>query len=75
MPAQLSLVDRSVRVALQRLVGQSLLNNLSLWLGVSTGIALAWFFVQPLLIDSAPVWLRWTVLAGLSMSAWQWPSG
>jgi len=76
MPAQLSLVDRSVRVALQRLVGQSLLNNLSLWLGVSTGIALGWFVVQPLFLESPPVWLRWTVLAGLSavglgMAVWQ----
>ncbi len=76
MPAQLSFVDQSVHTALRRLVGQSLLNNLSLWLGVSTGIALAWFFVQPLLIDGAPVWLRWTVLAGmtavgLGMAVWQ----
>lgn len=76
MPAQLSLVDRSVRVALQRLVGQSLLNNLSLWLGVSTGIALGWFILQPLFLESPPVWLRWTVLAGLTavglgMAVWQ----
>ncbi|MCU0705690.1 MAG: hypothetical protein MUF18_17105 [Fimbriiglobus sp.] len=76
MPAQLSFVDRSVGIALRRLVGQSLLNNLSLWLGVTTGIALAWFFVQPLLLESPPVWLRWTVLAGLtavglSMALWQ----
>ena len=43
---------------------------------MSTVIALAWFFVQPLLIDAAPVWLRWSVLAGLSviglgMAIWQ----
>lgn len=76
MPAQLSLVDRSVQIALKRLVGQSLLNNLSLWLGVSTGIALGWFVLQPLLLESPPVWLRWTVLAGLTavglgMAIWQ----
>lgn len=76
MPAQLSLVDRSVRLALRRLVGQSLLNNLSLWLGVTTGIALAWFVVQPLFLESPPVWLRWTALVGLTavglgMAIWQ----
>lgn len=75
MPAQLSFVDRSVAVALRRLVGQSLLNNLTLWLGVTTGIAAVWFFVQPLLF-SAPDWLRWVVLAGLTavglaMALWQ----
>lgn len=77
MPAaQLSLVDRSVRTAARRLVGQSLLDNLSLWLAVSTGLALAWFVVQPLLFGDPPVWLRWTVLAGLTavglgMAVWQ----
>jgi hypothetical protein len=76
MPAQLSFVDRSVRIALRRLVGQSLLNHLSLWLGVSVGLALVWFVVQPLLLESPPVWLRWTVLAGFTalgaaMGVWQ----
>lgn len=76
MPAQLSFVDRSVRIALRRLVGQSLLNHLSLWLGVSVGLALVWFVVQPLLLESPPVWLRWIVLTGLTavgagMGVWQ----
>lgn len=76
MPAQLSLVDRSVHTALRRLVGQSLLNHMSLWLGVSTGAALVWFFVQPLLLDTPPAWVRWAALAGLTliglaMAIWQ----
>lgn len=75
MPAQLSFVDRSVAIALRRLVGQSLLNHLTLWLGVTTGLAAVWFFVQPLLF-AAPPWLRWVVLAGLTtvglgMALWQ----
>lgn len=74
--AQLSLVDRSVRTAARRLVSQSLLNNVAFWLAVSTGVALAWFVAQPLLLESPPVWLRWTVLVGLTavglgMAVWQ----
>ena len=76
MPAALPFVDRSVRTALRRLVGQTLLNQLAGWLALSTGLTLAWFVLQPLLLESPPVWLRWAVLSGsgvvgVGMAVWQ----
>lgn len=61
-----SLLDRSVRTARGRLVGQSLLNKVAVCLAVALGASLVWFVVQPLLLEAPPKWLRWTMLGGLS---------
>ncbi len=61
-----SLLDRSVRSARDRLVGQSLLNKLAVCLAVALGTSLVWFVAQPLLLEGPPKWLRWAVLGGLS---------
>jgi hypothetical protein len=71
-----SLVQSAVRVARTRLIRQAFLNRVSVALAIGVAVALVWFFIQPLLLDSAPGWLRWSVLAGsallaLSYTLWQ----
>jgi hypothetical protein len=59
-------LDRVVRIARGRLVRQLLLNKLAVCLAVALGLALVWFVMQPLLLESPPKWLRWVVLGGLT---------
>lgn len=66
MSTKPSQLERSVRIARGRLVSQSFLNKLAGCLAVAVGLALVWFVVQPLVLETPPKWLRWTVLGVLS---------
>ena len=58
-----STIDRSVRIARQRLVRQSFVNHLGLGWGAALVLALAWFIAQPMLLENPPEALRWIVLS------------
>src|SRR5258708_7695817 len=58
------LLDRQINRVRRRLFLQQLLVYLAWgWLGALL-VATVWFLAQPLLIQDAPAWLRWTVLSG-----------
>jgi type VI protein secretion system component VasK len=64
-----NLVQSAVQVARSRLIRQAFLNRVSVALAIGVGVALVWFFLQPLLMESAPGWLRWTVLGTCTLLA------
>ena len=71
-----NLVQSAVRTARGRLIRQAFLNRVSLSLAIGVGVALVWFFLQPLLLQDSPGWLRWTVLGtatfvALAYTVWQ----
>ena len=60
----LSPIDRSLRIARRRLVGQLLLNKLVTSLSFAFGAAILWFAVQPFAFPTLGESSRWWVLAG-----------
>jgi chemotaxis protein histidine kinase CheA len=63
------LLDRQINRVRRRLFLQQLVVYLAWsWLG-AFAVATAWFLLQPLLLQEAPAWLRWTVLgAGMGLA-------
>jgi hypothetical protein len=64
-PLKPTLVARQIARVNRRLFVQIFLNRLmACWVGALV-LAAIWFLVEPLLFDSPPVWLRWTVAGSL----------
>ena len=61
--ATVSLLDRQVSRVRRRLFLQQLLTYLVWSLVAALAASAIWFLLQPLLIEDAAPWLRWTVLA------------
>jgi hypothetical protein len=58
-------LQRQVARAGRRLFVQTLLNNLFVFCAVALGAGVAWFLIEPYLLDEPAAWSRWAVASGL----------
>ncbi|MBO0699642.1 MAG: hypothetical protein J2P46_14700, partial [Zavarzinella sp.] len=56
-------LDLRVRQARRRLLTQALLNRVGLAWGCALAAGLLWFLLEPVILPTAPGYLKWTVLA------------
>jgi len=61
-----SAIDRTMRTARRRLLGQLLVNRIAVGLTIAFAAALVWFVVQPFALPNLGENLRWWVLGGCS---------
>lgn len=58
-------IDHVVRSARRRLITQAWFERTAIAIAIGFAIGLTWFIVEPLVLESPPEWLRWTVLGSV----------
>ena len=66
---QPSLMTTQVRRVNRRLFVQLFVNRLAWCWAAALGLGAVWFLAEPLLLQTPPIWLRWTVAGGLVVLA------